>query len=516
MKTFKRGLSILLTAAVALSMVMAVPITASAGTGVIEINGGNDLTLHGDVSVYKIFDLTFDKDNGSYSYTPIKPTDPFADFKGYASNETESFLNYMLRLAENEELNDSDTMIDLSKALWRYITDEKIAPTATASPSGKRVTISGLEPGYYLVMGKGYDPDRMDSTDDAVMSRPILVTVDGVDATLVFLKADAPYIKKEVMDEYNGWDDWANAHIGVSVEFWLKSSVPDMTGYESYVFTVHDTMSAGLTFDPDSVSVIVGGIDQTEGVHYIVNMSPADGCTFEIIFVPTEFIKYTEGDFVSISYNATVNENAVIGSEGNSNKAQLEYSNDPNSDGKGKTPDDETAIVYIFEIPVFKYTGEDKPLAGAEFELHRLLLRGIDDEKITFELVSIGDADNPTIYRYSETGTVVTLVTPLSGLIRLIGVNMGSYSLVETKAPDGYNLLKDPIRVRITHNTGDGISILYVNDSETMPQIVKVENNSGNEFPGTGGIGRVIFIMTGSLLMAGALAALIIRKRARS
>ena len=73
-----------------------------------------------------------------------------------------------------------------------------------------------------------------------------------------------------------------------------------------------------------------------------------------------------------MDYKSTLNSNAVLGEEGNVNKAKLEYSNNPNDSqgGKGSTPWD-NVIVFTYKVVINKVDGDNNnaPLSGAEFTL---------------------------------------------------------------------------------------------------------------------------------------------------
>jgi LPXTG-motif cell wall-anchored protein len=105
------------------------------------------------------------------------------------------------------------------------------------------------------------------------------------------------------------------------------------------------------------------------------------------------------------------------------------------------------------------------------------------------------------------------LVTPESGSLNLIGLDAGQYYLVETKSPTGYNRLKTPITVVISHADGSGDTALTVNGELTNPQIVNVQNNAGTMLPETGGEGVTIFIVIGLALMTAAAILFLCRRK---
>ena len=167
---------------------------------------------------------------------------------------------------------------------------------------------------------------------------------------------------------------------------------------------------------------------------------------------------------------------------------------------------------YTWQVDVFKYTknGEKEvALKDAEFILYRETSEGKE-----YAVVANGKLTGWT----KNEGDATKLVTPANGKFSIAGLDAGTYYLKETKAPAGYNLLKDPIKVVITasidETTHAGTATITYN--ETYTGEVKVENNTGTELPSTGGMGTTIFYVLGGVLMAGAFVLLVVRKRMRT
>ena len=173
----------------------------------------------------------------------------------------------------------------------------------------------------------------------------------------------------------------------------------------------------------------------------------------------------------------------------------------------GTTPPS-TTTTYTWKVDVFKYTmnGEtETALAGATFTLSKS-----KDGSNPIVLVSEGN----NVYRVAktgETGTVTEITTDATGRFTIKGLDADTYYLTETKAPDGYNKLAGPVTIVIGEN---GV----VNGTTEAPQgvnEVKVLNQTGAELPSTGGIGTTIFYVAGGVLVIGA-AALLIAKRKKA
>jgi fimbrial isopeptide formation D2 family protein len=308
----------------------------------------------------------------------------------------------------------------------------------------------------------------------------------------------------------------------------VTSSVPDTTGYDTYTFTVHDAMSDGLTFDND-VTVTIAGTT-IPATDYTVTSPAADGDTFDVAFNTDLFIApmaFNVGDPIVVSYTATVNGNAVINSTGNPNTATLEYSNNPytTTDNTTKYPVP-PATTYVYDVNVAKTDNSGNPLIGAQFMLFPA------SAQTSANNVAASDANNPpaaadlanaltftqgadttnsdsnTVSNYllDAAGSATTQVSA-DGLLDLQGLAAGTYYLVETQSPDGFNKLTNPVEITITGNTDsttgdlDGTYTIAASlngtDCTSASNGVNVINNAGTIFPGTGGMGRTMFLILG-------------------
>ena len=85
---------------------------------------------------------------------------------------------------------------------------------------------------------------------------------------------------------------------------------------------------------------------------------------------------------------------------------------------------------------------------------------------------------------------------------------MGTYRLTETKAPDGYKLLKDPITVTITLDETTmeyTVTAMGLTGSGTGKDPFVIVNEAFYELPETGGAGSKLYTMAGAAcLMLGA------------
>lgn len=394
------------------------------------------------------------------------------------------------------------------------------------------VPLNELADGYYLVV---------DTTENvaagSAYNTALLQVVGDINITV---KTDAPTVEKKVLedDKYNqnggygqGYNDVADYNMGDAVSFHLIGSVPDMSRYDTYKYIFHDTLSAGLTLNEDSIKVYVAsdkaGTNKTEitGWNKAVN-----GQSFTVSFANLKTVSgVSQGKYIIVEYTATLNQNAVVGLDGNPNVVYLEYSNKPDQSGSGdtdntgNTPEDKV-IVFTYELDTTKVDGQDKTekLANAKFVL--LNSDGTKVAKITngkFDgwrnLPNAGKDGKISADAWS-TDTVLTSAET-TGLFSVAGLDDGTYKLREIVAPSGYNLLSEDITVVITATTTNGqtwtnglassaLTKLEVTadgtagtgDTSTGIAGITVANNKGSTLPETGGIGTTIFYVLGSVL----------------
>lgn len=211
--------------------------------------------------------------------------------------------------------------------------------------NGNPLTVPG---GYYLIK----DVDGSQEGEDYAYTLYIVQVVDNVTITP---KADVPEFEKKVQDADDtagtttGWQDSADHDIGDIINFQLKGTVADnYDAYKVYKFVFHDTESKGLTFQ-GVTAVKVDGTTTIDNSYYQVIQSPGDGCTFHVVFENLKNIDSVHaGSVITVEYTSKLNESAVIGSAGNPNTANLEFSNNPNDEQggeTGETPDDTVGVV---------------------------------------------------------------------------------------------------------------------------------------------------------------------------
>ena len=319
----------------------------------------------------------------------------------------------------------------------------------------------------------------------------------------------------------------ADYNIGDDLTFQLNATLPDaITEYQTYKLVFTDSLSDGLTFNSDSVKLLVDGTEiynaNGTGTAFPDGVLNISGQTMTVTIDDVKAITGAEaGKVVSVQYTAKLNESAVLGTTGENNKAQLEYSNNPNNGGQGTGKTTETEVkVYTFGLELTKVVTYDpkdpaavrETLAGAVFTLQN------SDGKFV-----VVNAENK-VTGWAETADEGSKLTSgADGLVKVEGLDAGTYTLTEETAPVGYNKLAAPITLVINSTIEDGVlkdmsatqnnEKTNVDDSKAIVSF-DVMNSAGATLPSTGGIGTTIFYAAGIILMAGAVFFVVRRKRA--
>lgn len=448
-----------------------------------------------------------------------------------------------LTAVTDEELN--RTKLDVIEAYVK-VNDNK-DETKRSEPfktvkteDGKPVSVEGLPAGYYLIRDKS---GTQTGKDDSYTTYITIVVKDYT----IKPKSVKPTVDKQVSDNdggdttsstnttnispsasASGYFESADHAINESFTFRLIATIPsdaDIKDYSTYQLIFHDTMSAGVTYDGIE-SVTVDGKKVTDASKYKVegvqNNEAGKTWTLTMNDVKTaaEGVDLTDGAVVEVIYKAHLNKDAFTfdastAADGtdqvNKNSVYLEYSNNPNTDHSGdlgKTKEDHV-WVFTYKVNNTKYADEaasGKELGGAKFSIKSgdTVLKLIDNKDGTY-----------TVADQAATEGVVTEMTSADGTGKfdVIGLDAGTYTLTETKAPSGYNTAADQtITITAAHKETDGTdkAALDLGQSTTTIQVV---DNSGAVLPSTGGMGTRLFYFIGGILVAGAGVVLVTRRR---
>ena len=372
-----------------------------------------------------------------------------------------------------------------------------------------------VEEGYYVIVDS-YSGDASTEGKDTVSRYMVAVVGD----TTMEAKIVTPDIDKKIVDtDANQAIDGDikktdTAAIGDVIEYEVTGTVPNMEGYKYYYYYLTDTLSKGLTLDVNSFKVTIGNVHLTKYVngdadntnYYLKTISKNDGTnSFILSFEDLKSLvsdgTINVGDTITIKYNATVNDSALIGSNPNTNTVHLNYSNNPqnftrsDSDDTPGTPKDDKVTgqgpdkvtkTYVMELVILKVDENGKKLSGAQFTLvGENLTKVIVDTASSFETASTDETgeyykltngtytkiaptadtisdyedgttvnDSPKYVRKATT-SVSTAATGegssksisaevnAEGYLVFTGLNAGTYTLKETNTPEGYNTMKD-------------------------------------------------------------------------
>ena len=480
-KTFKKLMAALL--AVALLCAMAVPAFAAEGaSGTITI----DKAINGETyTAYKIFNVVSSKTetDGSTTYV-YKVADGWADF--FTDNTVKNYVSVDTH-GQPTWVESKESVADLqafAKLALDYASKTTTITGKTATASGGEAVISGLTAGYYVV-----------STTAGSLC---ILNTNGSD-----LKIDEKNVAPTIDKKIDGSKSTNDAAIGDVVNYTV--TIHAKKGATGYVLT--DTMTKGLTFNPDSLTVKTSTSTLSKDTDYTVavNSTPdTDGNTnFKVTFTDTYLNGIDSDTDIVVSYTATVNKDAVIVTTGNTNTAQLKYGNSSTVES--------TTTTYSYKFDLVKTDNSKKLLTGAKFKLY-------DSQTGTTPVKLIKDAatGNYRVAETSETGAIEEIEINSYKAVTISGLNKKTYYLEETLAPGGYNKLteRQPVELGKEGFIADAtITSAGSKGAEWTSGGVQVINNTGATLPSTGGMGTTLFYVIGGGLMVAAVVLLVTKKR---
>jgi len=429
-------------------------------------------------TIYKVFDATVDaNDNTKVSYT-LCSGDTLSDAMTAAGFSVDGQGNVSGPASLNQAAID---------AIAAYVTSSDIVTTVTSSVGDLSVTTGALAYGYYYI----------------TTSTGSVVTIDSNNNTpTVKDKNVIPDVKKSAGTEYNAASLKAIAAVGTDQDF--TAQITKTHGAKNLKFT--DTMT-NMTYNGDLV-ITVGGetvspsttID-TDAADETFKVTGASGASSFTVEFDNEYIAGLADDTViTLNYSGKITSDALTVDPAK-NKATL-------TSGDGNTDESDEVEVYNAKITVNKVDEKNAPLAGAKFKLKNAdgkYYAGATtdgtanwtDTGIEVEAVHVAASTTTD----PETGDTVTV--PESYTAVFTGLGAGTYTLVESTIPKGYNKAAD--------------QTITVSDSgfttANLEQEATVTNRSGAELPSTGGIGTTIFYIVGGILVIGAGVVMITRRR---
>ncbi len=495
----KKAMKKLMAALLAVAMVcaMAIPAFAEGATHSSSSKDGQ-ITIENAVmghtyKIYRILDLQYNETANSFRYVKNTKWGAFVDDQtAYLAVDANGVVTWKEGVSAEK---DGAPIKALAIAAGQYVKDKEDAGLTAddfKKATSSTVTFDNLPLGWYLVVS--------DLTNDAICS----IDTTAKEVTIKE-KNGVPTVTKEVEYASGSWGQGNDGNVGDTVNFQTTIYVTDGNPTN---YVLHDEMSNGLDFKEDTI--VVKKNDERFTDYTVV--TPTDNCTFEIKF--NENSLHTN-DKVVVTYSATINSNAVVGTAGNENETWLKYGNN------GETTHGHTKT-YTWKFNILKYftdSNDDKKyLANVEFVLYR---KNADDKA---EYAKFGPNNKLTGWTENES-EAGKLTTNANSNVTVKGLDKGTYFLKETATPVGFNGLTSDVEVQIDSNcntlSGATYTVKYkmanANDEDFTDtddeKVVPIENNRGTTLPGTGGIGTTIFYVVGGGLMAAAAILLITKKR---
>lgn len=353
-----------------------------------------------------------------------------------------------------------------------------------------------------------------------------------------------PDLDKEVLkrggdkEDPNDWVEATDYKAGATIPYKVTVTVPaNITKLGT--FKVTDTpMHQTDNIDADKIHVYhYNGTEIDNSKYAVVRDNTQKG--FVLTFNnPREDLAGDAGKTITIRYKATLDDDAVTTIEGNPNTVELEYTNRIGSNGQpvdgstDKIHDD--AIVYTFAVNIVK-TAADKntPLSGVEFDLYEEVAEKTEGT-VPGSTIGMTGENAEKYYKL-----VKHLTTNGEGKVSASGLEKGTYYLVETKTAEGYNLLKEPVKVDLNfvysetwderkeyvegalvkhdvdYNRQNAFEKGTTNATELTSGSItaNIINRKGFNLPTTGGFGTLLFSGIGVLLVVAGVGVLLSLKK---
>lgn len=466
----------------------------------VDTNGKVTVTNVKPGETYKIFKIltleSFDETKGAYSY--IRNGDSWDGFinssaaKKYIETNNDGYVTF-----KDDQKNEIGAR-NFGLLAMEYAKNKNISPTATAKASNEtnaKVVFENLPLGYYLVETSTGTACSIDTTHPKVEIRD---------------KHASPSVSKLVANggtiSNNKKRNSMNRGDNVFFETIINVK-PHVTNY-----CLHDYMNQYLKYN----SVLKDGIayysnEKDESLKrkflkkyndYVSTTNTNDGCNFHLTFTDSFYKKYQDDidsgklTQIYIKYLVILSNDAPIDTP-LVNTSYLTY-------GENSRTEESKTETFTYNIPIFKYTGYNKALAGAKFILSK-------DSNPT-ETNALKFVQSGSNFDYNSKNGNVTLTSYSDGKINIKGIQADTYYLKEIEAPKGYNLIKTPIKIVVTSDT-DGKGVVKV-DNDVVDQ-VNVLNNYGSLLPSTGGMGTTLIYAIGCILVLSSGVVLFLKRRTK-
>ena len=430
-------------------------------------------------------------------------------------------------------------------------------PTKAMTPAGTEGLVdytAKLAPGYWIVIVSGtvnevYNPMLLgvaysaSGSDNTMTADPVNADGNWELGGEAYAKSTQPSIEKKITGSttVNGTDtkdepfveNGNDVAIGDIVNYEITTHIPSYSKqYTKVILKIKDTLSKGLTLDPESIKINGAAVNSEMGKL----TTNADGFEFEI---DSNYALAHGNKEIKVTYSATVNNQAEKNFDPNTNTAKLIYSNNPADEDKTKETESKT-YTYTFSIgaalsasienynkkvnQIIKVDADGKVISTETSE------SGLDKDKV----IEVKEGAEFTLTN-KKTGKSYTATTGADGGLTFEGLDAGEYTLVETKAPSGFtlNTRQIPVEISATYTTEGKLDTLtikidgentstYKATYETTGTIKTITNTTTvtdvintkiAQLPSTGGMGTYLFTIIGVVVMAGAAGAFFMSRR---
>lgn len=457
------------------------PMGVFAASTTVTPNSTASITINNAVEndvleAYKVVDITYDETSNHVSYVW---NSAFADYFAQTNSVTNS-ANQAYTVEQFAALiADSAELKNLLAGLPKYIANNNIAAAKTVTVTSGTATFEDLAMGEYFIR-----PTNTTSVYQLMLQKIEPTVVSGtykIDDVSFSAKHRKVTIKKTA--------DKTSVTKGEKVAYTVTVDIPTYSAEATdKTINVSDLLPDGLTIDTDSINVKIDGADVDSNA-YTLNTTATNDYTFKLSVSTNQYTdRWTDegGKQLVITYTATLNnDNTTEVNVKETNTATFDYSFYPYVENSHKQKTD-MVDVTTFAIKIDKYVNgsPDTKLANAKFDLYRTATTAGGTETIP----------HTTIKGIKLESDVVTNASGVATFKKYeANGTKYDYYIVETQAPNGYNILAKAVKVNFT-------------DAEATNGVytVEVPNSSGITLPITGDEGIVIFTVIGIAFMAGA------------
>lgn len=360
--------------------------------------------------------------------------------------------------------------------------------------NGGQITFTGLTEGTYVIV-ENKEKSEVDAAEQLADSAAVPMTITlpvykaeggwfttGADAVHVYPKntADKPTIDKVV----NESDKHDTVAYGDTKTFKITSTMPD--GIDDYkVLTYSDQFSEGLSYQGNLTVLKNGDSIPVENYQLSVPSVGTKAAAISVAFTEAYIKTLAPGDVITITYQASINEDAVMGTA-NPNDAKVTYGHNPDFTKDNEVEEDPELHTGGAKFVKQDRTTQEK-LKGAQF-----VVQNSEDKYLQQKdggIIWVDTKEDATKFISNADGTFEVTGLAYGSANQTPETASSTYKLVEVTAPDGYALLQEPIEFTVNASSYQDTNTITVNNSKvTIPQ--------------TGGIGSAIVIGLGLLAIS--------------